>query len=78
MKPEEIQKAIAHLGGGRRKVRISLVEAAATGPEASGGAGQVQESDDEVTRRALSHPEVQRFREVFPDAEIRAVRNLKE
>jgi DNA polymerase-3 subunit gamma/tau len=78
VKPEEIQKAIAHLGGGRRKVRISLVEAGATGPEASGGTGQVQESDDEVTRRALSHPEVQRFREVFPDAEIRAVRNLKE
>ena len=78
VKPEEIQKAIAQLGGGRRKVRISLVEAAATGPEASGGTGQVQESDDEVTRRALSHPEVQRFREVFPDAEIRAVRNLKE
>jgi DNA polymerase-3 subunit gamma/tau len=28
--------------------------------------------------RALAHPEVRRFRELFPDAEVRAVRDLKE
>jgi len=34
-------------------------------------------AEDEVTGRALAHPEVQRFREVF-GGEVRAVRNLKE
>ena len=33
--------------------------------------------EDEVTERALSHPEVQRFRELF-GGEVRNVRNLKE
>jgi hypothetical protein len=33
--------------------------------------------EDEVTGRALSNPEVQRFREIF-GGEVRKVRNLKE
>jgi DNA polymerase-3 subunit gamma/tau len=35
-------------------------------------------TDKEVTERALGHPDVQRFQELFPDAQVRAVRNLKE
>jgi DNA polymerase-3 subunit gamma/tau len=34
--------------------------------------------EDEAAGRALSHPEVKRFQEVFPDSQVRAVRNLKE
>jgi DNA polymerase-3 subunit gamma/tau len=34
--------------------------------------------EDEVTVRALAHPEVQRFQEMFPGSQIRTVRNLKE
>ena len=34
--------------------------------------------EDDVLERALAHPEVQRFQEIFPDAQVRAVRNLKE
>jgi hypothetical protein len=33
--------------------------------------------EDETTERALGHPEVQRFRELF-GGEVRNVRNLKE
>ncbi len=33
---------------------------------------------DEATQRALSHPEVQRFQELFPGSQVRAVRDLKE
>ena len=33
---------------------------------------------DDVSERALSHPEVRRFQETFPDAQVRVVRNLKE
>jgi DNA polymerase-3 subunit gamma/tau len=34
--------------------------------------------EDEAAGRALSHPEVKRFQEMFPDSQVRAVRNLKE
>ena len=34
--------------------------------------------EDETSERALSHPEVRRFQETFPDAQVRVVRNLKE
>jgi DNA polymerase-3 subunit gamma/tau len=34
--------------------------------------------DDEVAARALSHPEVRRFQEMFPDSQVRTVRNLRE
>jgi len=35
------------------------------------------EPEDDLSRRALSHPEVQRFREML-GGEVRAIRNLKE
>ena len=34
--------------------------------------------DDATAERALAHPEVQRFQELFPDSQVRTVRNLKE
>jgi DNA polymerase-3 subunit gamma/tau len=33
---------------------------------------------DEVSSRALEHPEVKRFQELFPDSQVRTVRNLKD
>ena len=39
---------------------------------------KVPVAEEEVSQRALSHPDVQRFQELFPDAQVRAVRNLKE
>ena len=33
---------------------------------------------DDVSERALGHPEVKRFQEMFPDAQVRVVRNLKD
>jgi hypothetical protein len=33
---------------------------------------------DDASERALAHPEVRRFQEMFPDAQVRVVRNLKE
>ena len=35
-------------------------------------------AEDEVMQRAMADPAVQSFREAFPDAELRQVRNLKE
>jgi len=72
---EEISTALKHLGhaGLRFKVNFGEVKAAA--------APVMQKSvatEDEVTGRALAHPDVQRYRELFPGSEVRAVRNLKE
>jgi hypothetical protein len=33
---------------------------------------------DEVAARALEHPEVKRFQDLFPDRQVRTVRNLKD
>jgi hypothetical protein len=34
--------------------------------------------EGETAERALAHPEVKRFQELFPDAQLRAVRSLKD
>ena len=39
---------------------------------------QTGESKDDIRERALSHPGVKRFQELFPDAQVRTVRNLNE
>jgi DNA polymerase-3 subunit gamma/tau len=38
----------------------------------------VAKAKDDVSERALAHPDVRRFQELFPDAQVRQVRNLKE
>ena len=34
--------------------------------------------ESEIRQRALSHPSVKRFQELFPGAQVRTVRNLNE
>jgi hypothetical protein len=63
-----------------RALRIKLV--AGTPPPQSTNAPSATRRqnapDEELLERALADPTVSRFREVFPDAEVRQVRNLKE
>jgi DNA polymerase III subunit gamma/tau len=70
---EEVLTALKHLGvpAQRFKVFFSEVRAAAAPIE------KPVVKENEVTERALAHPEVQRFRELF-GGEVRTVRNLKE
>jgi len=61
----------------RVTVKIGEVNAApapsvATKPRASASL------EGETAERALAHPEVKRFQELFPDAQVRTVRDLKE
>jgi len=52
---------------------------ASTAPVTRSAAGPKKSSEDqEAEQRAMSDPAVQSFREAFPAAEIRQVRNLKE
>jgi DNA polymerase III subunit gamma/tau len=59
------------------RVRFEIGDGAASGSAALPSA-PTPVTEDQATSRALSHPEVQRFREVFPAGEVRKVRNLKE
>jgi DNA polymerase-3 subunit gamma/tau len=70
---EEIRTALKHLGFPALRFKVNFGEvksAPAVMPKPA-------PKEDEVTERALAHPEVQRFRELF-GGEVRTVRNLKE
>jgi len=73
--------AVREVFGRPLRVRITAGEVPAVAPSSAGQAPAAPQAsapgDDEVTGRALSNPEVQRFREVF-GGEVRRVRNLKE
>jgi DNA polymerase-3 subunit gamma/tau len=69
---KDILKAVQKVGGRPMRIRIALGDArTATAPLA-------KPAQDDVSARALGHPEVKRFQEMFPDAQVRVVRNLKE
>jgi DNA polymerase III subunit gamma/tau len=84
LKPDDLNKAVQHLG--ERPMRIKIIVGAAgadalaepvTASLPTTIAAAPPAAEDDATVRALANPEVQRFREVF-GGEIRKVRNLKE
>jgi DNA polymerase-3 subunit gamma/tau len=70
---DEIQTALRHLGFPALRFKVNFGEAKGAPAPVQPAAAKA----DEVTERALAHPEVQRFRELF-GGEVRTVRNLKE
>jgi DNA polymerase-3 subunit gamma/tau len=70
MDNRDLSKAVQQIAGKALRVNIQFgTPAVAESPAARG---------DEVSERALAHPEVRRFQEMFPDAHVRTVRDLKE
>ncbi len=76
MTEADMRKAAQHALGKPVQVKITFGEPAL--PQSTGMPKANPTGEEEVSRRALSHPGVQRFQELFPDAQVRAVRNLKE
>jgi len=72
---EEILTALKQLGHPTLRFKVTFGEVAANAAPPKPAPKPV--AQDEVTERALGHPEVQRFRELF-GGEVRNVRNLKE
>ena len=70
---DEIRTALKHLGFPALRFKVNFGEV----KSAPAIVAKPPQKEDEVTERALSHPEVQRFRELF-GGEVRTVRNLKE
>jgi len=73
MKPDDINKAVRQILGKPLRIRITIGDVAVQENVAAPPAAQ----EDDLTRRALGHPEVQRYRELF-GGEVRTIRNLKE
>lgn len=69
-----LAKALQAVLGRPAKVKVVAGQASSSEPV------QKKKSDsninEEAEKRALAHPEVQKFQELFPDAQIRAVRDL--
>ena len=76
MQNKDMQKAVDALMKRTTKIKLTISDQAPAVSPSPGVDRRAQE--DEATTRALSNPEVQRFRELFPGSEVRAVRNLKE
>jgi len=82
LKDVEVGKALQELLGRQVKIKITVadngVAAAANAAAAKSTAEQNGNTDEELMSRALSHPDVRRFQELFPNSQVRGVRDLKE
>ena len=76
LKEPDVQKAASRVLGNAVKVRVEADENLAAPAEPV--VKPDTNNEDEVRQRALSHPGVKRFQELFPGAQVRAVRNLNE
>ena len=73
LKQSEFEAAAKRIAGRPVRVTIKIGDAAPATPVAP-----TPKREDEATARALSHPVVKRFQDVFEDAQVRTVRNLKD
>jgi DNA polymerase-3 subunit gamma/tau len=75
LKSPDVAKALEQVLG--RKVKV-VVTAAAGEATFAGGGPESSPQRDETAARALEHPAVRRFQELFPNSQVREVRNLRE
>jgi DNA polymerase-3 subunit gamma/tau len=76
LKDANVQRIAAEVIG--RPVRIKIEVGEAIEPTSAAVSEDVRVDDTDVRARALSHPGVKRFQELFPGAQVRTVRNLNE
>jgi len=73
---KDMQKAVDAVMKRPTKIKLTISDQAPAVAPSQSVDRRAQE--DEATTRALSNPEVQRYRDLFPGSEVRTVRNLKE
>jgi len=76
LKDTALDAIIKRVAGRPVRVNIKIGDVAVAPPSAAPRPNNKVEGD--AADRALSHPEVKRFQELFPGAQVRTVRNLKE
>ena len=72
LRGQEFEAAVRRTAGRTVKLTLRVGEAVSAAKKAA------EPPKDEAAERALAHPEVKRFQELFPESQVRAVRNLKE
>ena len=78
VKDPAVARVAAQVAGKPVKVRIETMENAGSSASAGSSAVGAAAADPDLRERALSHPAVKRFQELFPGAQVRTVRNLNE
>jgi hypothetical protein len=78
MKPVYLDGAVKQVFGRPMKLTLKSGEVASTAVPIAQKAAVTNAVEEEATGRAMAHPEIQRFQEMFPESQIRTVRNLKE
>ncbi|MBL0160577.1 MAG: DNA polymerase III subunit gamma/tau [Bryobacterales bacterium] len=73
---KDLDRALTKLMGRAVKATITINETAAAPPAAR--AAEDAGGAEEARQRALAHPDVQKFQEMFPESQVRGVRDLKE
>ena len=73
---KELDRALSKLMGRVVKATITINETATATPAAR--AAEESEGAEEARQRALAHPDVQKFQQMFPESQVRGVRDLKE
>jgi DNA polymerase-3 subunit gamma/tau len=76
LKGPEFEAAVRRVAGRTVKITLKVGESAAAAAAIPKPAAAPVK--DEAAERALAHPEVKRFQELFPESQVRTVRNLKE
>jgi hypothetical protein len=72
----DLQEAAKRAFG--RPLGIKFVEGAAATPPVAQAAARGTDLNEELVERAMSDPAIKSFRDAFPGAEVRQVRNLKD
>jgi DNA polymerase-3 subunit gamma/tau len=76
LQTREFETAVKHVFGKPIKITVKAGEAGRTAQTSAPSAAKQDQS--EAATRAMAHPEVQRFKEMFPDSQVRAVRDLRD
>ena len=74
----DLNKVIEQIAGKPMRINVKVGKPVVTGPAFEASATKAAPAEDEAAQRAMEHPEVQRFRETFPEGNVRQVRDLKE
>jgi DNA polymerase-3 subunit gamma/tau len=78
LKQSEFDVAAKKAAGRPVRITIKVGESARSSAQVMSVPAAAPQREQEAATRALSHPEVKRFQEIFPDAQVRTVRNLKD
>jgi len=78
LKDPVLDATVKRVTGRPVRVTVKVGEVNAAPPPAAAAPKPASGLEGETAERALSHPEVKRFQELFPDAQVRTVRDLKE